>query len=74
MLELVVENLEGRSEITWRGIVTELMTSLRAFPFRIPPDVMLLIRVGTVGEGVCRQLDPEFDSSRPSESSYWKRG
>ena len=61
VLELVIENLEGRSEITWRSIITELTTMLRDFPFRIPPDVMLLIRVGTVGEGVCRQLDPEFD-------------
>ncbi|EMA21279.1 ABC1 kinase family protein [Haloarcula marismortui] len=61
VLALVIENLEGRSEVTWRMIITELTTNLRAFPFRIPPDVMLLIRVGTVGEGVCRQLDPEFD-------------
>ncbi|AXG09802.1 ABC1 kinase family protein [Haloplanus rubicundus] len=61
VLELVIENLEGRSEVTWRMIITELTTMLRDFPFRIPPDVMLLIRVGTVGEGVCRQLDPEFD-------------
>ncbi|MEF8799628.1 MAG: AarF/UbiB family protein [Halolamina sp.] len=61
VLELVIENLEGRSKITWRMIITELTSMLREFPFRIPPDVMLLIRVGTVGEGVCRQLDPEFD-------------
>jgi predicted unusual protein kinase regulating ubiquinone biosynthesis (AarF/ABC1/UbiB family) len=61
VLELVIRNLEGRSEITWRTIITELTARLRDFPFRIPPDVMLLIRVGTVGEGVCRQLDPEFD-------------
>ncbi|NHX36047.1 MULTISPECIES: ABC1 kinase family protein [Halolamina] len=61
VLELVVENLSGRADVTWRTIITELMGSLREFPFRIPPDVMLLVRVGTVGEGVCRQLDPEFD-------------
>ena len=61
VLELVIENLEGRSTITWRQIITELLTMLHDFPFRIPPDVMLLIRVGTVGEGVCRQLDPHFD-------------
>lgn len=61
VLELVIENLEGRSEVTWRAIITELTTMLQDFPFRIPPDVMLLVRVGTVGEGVCRQLDPEFD-------------
>jgi len=61
VLELVIENLEGRSQITWRLIIGELTSMLRDFPFRIPPDVMLLVRVGTVGEGVCRQLDPEFD-------------
>jgi len=61
VLQLVIENLEGHSRITWQLIITELTTMLRDFPFRIPPDVMLLIRVGTVGEGVCRQLDPEFD-------------
>ncbi|MCU4973923.1 AarF/UbiB family protein [Halobacteria archaeon AArc-m2/3/4] len=61
VLELVIENLEGRSVITWRLIITELLSMLHDFPFRIPPDVMLLVRVGTVGEGVCRTLDPEFD-------------
>jgi predicted unusual protein kinase regulating ubiquinone biosynthesis (AarF/ABC1/UbiB family) len=61
VLELVIGNLEGRSDVTWRLIVAELTSMLRAFPFRIPPDVMLLVRVGTVSEGICRQLDPEFD-------------
>jgi predicted unusual protein kinase regulating ubiquinone biosynthesis (AarF/ABC1/UbiB family) len=61
VLELVIENLEGKRSVTWRDIIQELTAMLRAFPFRIPPDVMLLVRVGTVGEGVCRQLDPEFD-------------
>jgi len=61
VLELVIENLEGRSEITWRQIITELFARLHEFPFRIPPNVMLLMRVGTVGEGVCRTLDPDFD-------------
>ncbi|SDQ56630.1 ABC1 kinase family protein [Natronobacterium texcoconense] len=61
VLELVIENLEGRSEITWQAIITELLSRLQDFPFRIPPNVMLLVRAGTVGEGVCRSLDPEFD-------------
>ncbi|MFP8953693.1 ABC1 kinase family protein [Natrialbaceae archaeon A-arb3/5] len=61
VLELVIETLEGRSEITWRAIITELFAMLHDFPFRIPPNVMLLVRVGTVGEGVCRSLDPKFD-------------
>jgi len=74
VLELVIENLEGRSDITWRLIITELTTMLRDFPFRIPPDVMLLIRVGTVGEGVCRQLDPEFDFLAVVRSFLVERG
>ncbi len=61
VLELVIENLEGRSDVTWRAIITELLSMLHDFPFRIPPNVMLLVRAGTVGEGVCRSLDPEFD-------------
>lgn len=61
VLELVIENLEGRSEITWRTIIMDLFTTLQEFPFRVPPNVMLLVRVGTVSEGVCRNLDPEFD-------------
>lgn len=61
LLGLAIDNLEGRSEITWRAIVLELFENLHDVPFRIPPNVMLLIRVGTVAEGVCRQLDPDFD-------------
>lgn len=61
VLELTVESLRGRSEVDWRVIFETVTADLRAFPFRIPPDVMLLVRVGTVGEGVCRELDPEFN-------------
>jgi predicted unusual protein kinase regulating ubiquinone biosynthesis (AarF/ABC1/UbiB family) len=61
VLNLVIEDLEGRSVTDWNVIVTEAITVLRRFPFRIPPDLMLVIRVGTVSEGVLRQLDPEFD-------------
>lgn len=61
VLSLVVEELKAREGLTWRDIVAELDEMLYELPFRIPPSVMLLIRVGTVGEGVCRELDPEFD-------------
>jgi predicted unusual protein kinase regulating ubiquinone biosynthesis (AarF/ABC1/UbiB family) len=74
VLELVIENLEGRSNVTWRLIIAELTSMLREFPFRIPPDVMLLIRVGTVGEGVCRQLDPEFDFLAVARSFLVEQG
>ncbi len=61
VLELAIETLAGKPHVTWHDIFSELLVSLQDFPFRIPPDVMLLLRVGSVGEGVCRSLDPEFD-------------
>lgn len=61
VLALAMQNLEGKSKIGWHDIIEELFEMLHEFPFRIPPNVMLLIRVGTVAEGVCRELDPEFD-------------
>lgn len=61
VLRLVMSDLEGEGASDWRRIITEAMAVLQTFPFRIPPDLMLVIRVGTVGEGVLRQIDPEFD-------------
>ncbi|TYT61371.1 ABC1 kinase family protein [Natrialba swarupiae] len=68
VLEMVIETLQGQSALTWRTIITELFAMLHDFPFRIPPNVMLLVRVGTVGEGVCRSLDPEFDFLETTQS------
>ena len=61
VIELVIDNLEGQADITWNDIMTELFANLRHLPIRIPPNVLLLIRAGTVGEGVCRNIDPGFD-------------
>ncbi|WP_222913268.1 AarF/UbiB family protein [Natrinema sp. SYSU A 869] len=74
VLELVIENLEGQSDISWREIITELFSTLHEFPFRIPPNVMLLMRVGTVSEGVCRTLDPEFDFIAVTRSFLVEQG
>lgn len=61
VLRLAIRDLEGTGAPDWRATVAEMSAVLREFPFRIPPDIMLLLRVGTVGEGVLRQLDPQFD-------------
>nr|WP_233340730.1 AarF/ABC1/UbiB kinase family protein [Haloprofundus sp. MHR1] len=61
VLELVIDDLEGSGDVNWQQIIDVVVGMLREFPFRIPPDVMLVIRVGSIGEGVLRQLDPEFD-------------
>ena len=79
VLTLVIEDLEGRAVTDWRRIITEVTTVLQEFPFRLPPDLMLVIRVGTVGEGVLRQLDPQFDFIAAAreflvEHGYMQRG
>lgn len=61
VLRLAIRDLEGSGPPDWRALVAEMSAVLREFPFRVPPDIMLLLRVGTVGEGVLRGLDPEFD-------------
>ncbi|WP_276249030.1 AarF/ABC1/UbiB kinase family protein [Haladaptatus sp. YSMS36] len=61
VLELVIEDLEGSETVHWQQIIDEVTGMLHEFPFRIPPDIMLVLRVGSVSEGVLRQLDPEFD-------------
>ncbi|MFB6155656.1 MAG: ABC1 kinase family protein [Haloferacaceae archaeon] len=78
VLELVVEDLAGQ-QVDWRVIITEAGSMLQEFPFRIPPDIMLLIRIGTVSEGVLRQLDPDFDFITAAreflvEHGYMERG
>jgi len=61
VLELVIEDLEGSETVDWQRIISEVTGMLHEFPFRIPPDIMLVLRVGSISEGVLRQLDPEFD-------------
>ncbi|MFC6765721.1 AarF/ABC1/UbiB kinase family protein [Natrinema soli] len=61
VLGLVIEDLEGSETVNWQQIISEVTGMLHEFPFRIPPDIMLVLRVGSISEGVLRQLDPEFD-------------
>jgi predicted unusual protein kinase regulating ubiquinone biosynthesis (AarF/ABC1/UbiB family) len=74
VLNLIIEDLEGQGVSNWRIILNEVLTRLRDVPFRLPPDVMLVIRVGTVSEGVLRQLDPEFDFIEAARKFLVERG
>jgi predicted unusual protein kinase regulating ubiquinone biosynthesis (AarF/ABC1/UbiB family) len=74
VLNLIIEDLEGQGVSNWRIILNEVLTRLRDVPFRLPPDVMLVIRVGTVSEGVLRQLDPEFDFIEAARAFLVKHG
>jgi predicted unusual protein kinase regulating ubiquinone biosynthesis (AarF/ABC1/UbiB family) len=74
VLQLVIEDLEGSETMSWQQIIDEVIGMLHDFPFRIPPDVMLAIRVGTISEGVLRQLDPEFDFLATTRAFLRKHG
>lgn len=74
VIQLLIEDLEGSETANWREIIDEAIGLLHDFPFRIPPDVMLAIRVGTISEGVLRELDPEFDILAASRAFLRERG
>lgn len=61
VIELIIEDLEGSETVNWQQIIDITIGMFHDFPFRLPPDVMLVIRVGSIGEGVLRQLNPGFD-------------
>jgi predicted unusual protein kinase regulating ubiquinone biosynthesis (AarF/ABC1/UbiB family) len=61
--EVVIEHFRGKDVDIYR--VTEIVATFEAqlydFPMRLPQDLALVVRVSTVLEGVCRNLDPDFD-------------
>ncbi|WP_435095922.1 ABC1 kinase family protein [Halarchaeum sp. P4] len=64
VLALAVEHLRGEHVETAqiRELVRGFEGTLHEVPFRMPQDLALVVRVATVLEGVCRTLDPEFDT------------
>jgi predicted unusual protein kinase regulating ubiquinone biosynthesis (AarF/ABC1/UbiB family) len=61
--EVVIDHFRGQDVEIYR--VTEIVSAfeeqLYDFPMRLPQDLALVVRVSTVLEGVCRNLDPDFD-------------
>jgi predicted unusual protein kinase regulating ubiquinone biosynthesis (AarF/ABC1/UbiB family) len=63
VMELAIQDARGRDVDQYRvqQIVGQIEDSIYEFPFRLPPNLALVLRVATVVEGVCVTLDPEFD-------------
>jgi predicted unusual protein kinase regulating ubiquinone biosynthesis (AarF/ABC1/UbiB family) len=74
VLELVIEDLEGSETVNWQQIISEVTGMLHEFPFRIPPDIVLVLRVGSISEGVLRQLNPEFDFLAAAQTFLREQG
>ena len=62
-LELAIADARGEDIETYRvqEIVGQIEDSIYEFPFRLPKNLALVLRVATVVEGVCVTLDPDFD-------------
>ncbi|MFB6353788.1 MAG: ABC1 kinase family protein [Halobacteriales archaeon] len=63
VMELAIEDARGEAVEHHRiqGIIQQVEDTIYEFPFRLPRDLALVLRVATVVEGVSVTLDPEFD-------------
>jgi predicted unusual protein kinase regulating ubiquinone biosynthesis (AarF/ABC1/UbiB family) len=63
ILELAIADARGDDIEQFRvqQVVGQLEDTIYEFPFRLPSNLALVLRVATVAEGVCVTLDPEFD-------------
>lgn len=62
-LKLAIKDAKGESvsEQQIQDVLESAQSQLYEFPFRIPPNFALLLRVSTVANAVCYQLNPEID-------------
>ncbi len=63
VMQLAIEDARGHDIEQYRvqRILQQVEDTIYEFPFRLPRDLALVMRVATVVEGVCVTLDPEFD-------------
>ena len=63
VMELAIQDARGQEVDTFRvnRIIERIEDSIYEFPFRLPKDLALVLRMATVVEGVCVTLDEEFD-------------
>jgi len=63
VLELAIADARGEDIEQYRvqQIVQQIEDTIYDFPFRLPANLALVLRVATVVEGVCVTLDEDFD-------------
>ena len=76
VLELAIEDARGEQieQRRVQHIVDRVEDSIYEFPFRLPRDLALVLRVATVVEGVCVTLDPDFDFIDTATDFLTERG
>ncbi|WP_090619294.1 ABC1 kinase family protein [Natrinema salaciae] len=63
VMEIAIQDARGEDVEQYRvnQIVGQIEDSIYVFPFRLPKNLALVLRVATVVEGVCVTLDEGFD-------------
>jgi predicted unusual protein kinase regulating ubiquinone biosynthesis (AarF/ABC1/UbiB family) len=63
VMEIAIQDARGEDIEQYRvnQIVGQIEDSIYDFPFRLPKNLALVLRVATVVEGVCVTLDEDFD-------------
>ncbi|QFU82679.1 ABC1 kinase family protein [Natronorubrum aibiense] len=76
VMELAIQDARGEDIEQYRvnQIVGQIEDSIYEFPFRLPKNLALVLRVATVVEGVCVTLDPEFDFIDTATSYLTEQG
>ena len=76
VMELAIEDARGQSIERYRvqQIFQQVEDTIYDFPFRLPRNLALVLRVATVVEGVCVTLDPDFDFISVATDFLTERG
>ncbi|ADD04793.1 UbiB family protein [Natrialba magadii ATCC 43099] len=63
VMEIAIQDARGEDIEQYRvnQIISQIEDSIYVFPFRLPKNLALVLRVATVVEGVCVTLDENFD-------------
>jgi len=62
-IRMALKSLEGKdiTELEYRELVRKADEILLRFPFRLPYNLTLFARMSVILEGVCKNLDPDFN-------------
>jgi predicted unusual protein kinase regulating ubiquinone biosynthesis (AarF/ABC1/UbiB family) len=76
ILDVAMTDLQGGDVDQYRiqQIIDQIENTIYEFPFRIPANLALVLRVATVVEGVCVALDPEFDFVEAAQRYFTREG
>ncbi len=76
VMEIAIRDARGEDVEQYRvnQIVGQIEDSIYDFPFRLPKNLALVLRVATVVEGVCVTLDQDFDFISVATDFLTERG